>query len=94
MPLIPFTYGYRAIEDNNESKKDAVLYKKLDPVYQKRIEMIKARSPKADAEEAWNEGATAFLPSIPNGNYYPGLESTEYNMKNGEENQNPPFLSS
>jgi hypothetical protein len=86
-PLIPFTAGYNAIVDSKERKKDEVLYEKLDPVYQKRIEMIKARSPKADAEVAWNEGATAFLPSMPNGNYYGGLEATEYNLKNGEENR-------
>jgi hypothetical protein len=86
-PLIPFTAGYRAIEDSKDRKNDEALYEKLDPVYQKRIEMIKARSPKADAEEAWNEGATAFLPSMPNGSWYPGLESTEYHLKNREENQ-------
>jgi hypothetical protein len=85
-PLIPFTTGYRAIEDSNERKRDESLYEKLDPVYQKRIEMIKARSPKADAEETWKEGATAFLPSMPNGSWYPGLESTEYHLKNREEN--------
>lgn len=87
MPLIPFTAGYQAIEDSEERKQDAAIYKHLDPVYQKRIEMIKARSPKTDAEAAWNEGAVAFLPSLPQGNYYAGLEATEYNMKNGEENR-------
>jgi hypothetical protein len=87
IPLIPFTTGYNAIEDSKERKNDAILYEKLDPVYQKRIEMINARSPKADAQEAWNEGATAFLPSMPKGSYYLGLEATEYNLKNGEENR-------
>jgi hypothetical protein len=87
LPLIPFTLPYSAIEQSKVRKKDKALYQKLDPVYQKRIEMIKARSPNADADEAWNQGALVFIPSIFNGGNYPGLEKTEYNLKNGKENQ-------
>ncbi len=86
LPLIPFALPISAIEQNKDRKSDEALYAKLDPVYQKRIEMIEARSPKADAEKSWNEGTSAFLPSLPNGNYYGGLETTGYNLKNGEEN--------
>jgi hypothetical protein len=87
LPLIPFALPFSAIEENNERKKDKALYEKLDPVYQKRIEMIKARSPKADADEAWNEKAIAFLPTTHDGDNYWGLEATEVNSKNGKENQ-------
>ena len=87
MPLIPFTATYGMIADAKDRKSHKILYEKLDPVYEKRIAMVKARSPKADVEEVWNQGARAFLPFDPNGKYYLGLESTEYNLKNGEENQ-------
>jgi hypothetical protein len=75
LPLIPFALPFSAAEQIKEKKKDEALYEKLDPVYQKRIEMIKARSPKADAGEAWNEKAIAFLPTTRGGDNYWGLET-------------------
>ena len=87
MPLIPFAIPYSAIQQSQERKRDKALYEKLDPVYQQRIEMIKARSPKADAEAAWKENTVVFLPTTHGGDNYWGLEGTEYNLKNGKENQ-------
>jgi hypothetical protein len=87
LPLIPFALPFSVIEQSKERKKDEALYAKLDPVYQKRIEMIKARSPRADAEQAWNEKMPVFLPTTHGGDNYWGLGTTEYNLKNGEENQ-------
>jgi hypothetical protein len=78
LPLIPFALPYSAIEQTNERKNDKALHAKLDPVYEKRIEMIKARSPKADADEAWNENARAFLPVFTREKFYPGLESAPF----------------
>lgn len=74
MPVIPFTLGYDAIKEGKERKSDKLLYQQLDPVYEKRIEMIKARSPEADAAAVWNEGARAFLPFDPKALYHPGIE--------------------
>jgi hypothetical protein len=82
MPLMTFTIPYAAIRDANENRTDEALYKQLDPVYQKRIEMIKARSPKADAEAAWNEKTIAFL----GGDFHYDLRDTEFS-KTGEENR-------
>jgi hypothetical protein len=87
LPLFPIVFPYSAFEQIREMKEDEALYARLDPVYQKRIEMIRARSPKADADEAWNQKATAFLPTIPGGDNYWGLQGTEVNSKNGTENQ-------
>lgn len=87
MPLIPFALPISAIEQAKDRKKDEALYKQLDPVYQKRIEMIKARSPEADADTAYKENAVAFLPTVTNGNIYCGLEQTKYNIEDGRQNQ-------
>ena len=87
LPLIPFVLPYSAIEQAKDRKKDEALYRQLDPVYQKRIEMINARSPKADADEAYKENAIAFLPTIPNGDIYCGLDKSEYDAKEGQQNQ-------
>lgn len=87
LPLIPVTLPLSAIREGRQAENDKALYKKLDPVYQKRIEMIKTRSPKADADEAWSENAKAFLPTTFDGDNYLGLENTEYESKNGHENQ-------
>jgi hypothetical protein len=87
LPLIPFTLPFSAIQQNNERKNDKALYEKLDPVYEKRIEMIKARSPKADADEAWNQNARAFLPVFAGEKFYPGLESAAFDSRSGAENQ-------
>ena len=78
MPIIPFTLGYSAISESKERRSDRLLYKQLDPVYEKRIEMIKARSPEADVAVVWSEGARAFLPFQTNAIYHPGLDSDEY----------------
>jgi len=72
--VIPFTLGYNAIEESKERKNDKLLYKQLDPVYEQRIEMIKARSPEADVAVVWNEGARAFLPFDTNALYHPGID--------------------
>jgi hypothetical protein len=77
-PVIPFTMGYNLIEASKERRSDKLLYEKLDPVYKKRIEMIKARSPEVDVVVAWNEGARAFLPFETNAIYHPGLGPDVY----------------
>jgi hypothetical protein len=90
LPLIPFADAYHAISGDirKEKEKERIIQEKLNPIYQKRIEMVKARSPKADADQTWKEGVTAFLSSLGrDGGLYPGLESTEYNLKDQEENQ-------
>jgi hypothetical protein len=87
LPLIPFALPFSAIEQNNERKNDNALYEKLGPIYEKRIETIKARSPKVDANEAWNENARAFLPVFAGEKFYPGLESAPFDSRSGEENQ-------
>ena len=87
MPLIPFTAGYTAISESKERKSDKLLYQQLDPVYQKRIEMIQARSPEADAATAWAQGSRAYLPSVPNVGYYPGLDPSVYHFGRIEGNQ-------
>ena len=78
MPIIPFTAGYSAISESNERKRDKLLYEKLDPVYEQRIEMIQARSPQADVAIVWDEGTRAFLPTDMNIAYCPGIDSDEY----------------
>jgi hypothetical protein len=60
---------------------DDLLYQKLDPIYQARMKMIKARSPKADAATAWKQGAKAVLPSKRGVPYYPGLPPESYGMQ-------------
>jgi hypothetical protein len=95
MPVIPFTLGYNVIEAGKERRSDKQLYKQLDPVYKKRIEMIKERSPKADVAVVWSEGARAFLPLETNAIYHPGLGPEEYRLDlvelKQETNQSPLF---
>jgi len=89
LPLLPLMIPYAVIQDRadaKERKSDRELYKILDPVYRKRIQMIMTRSPQADADKVWSEQKTVFL-----GGNYPqgmaGLEGTgfsfspEYNQK-------------
>jgi hypothetical protein len=90
LPLIPFAGAYHAISGDirKEKEKERIIQEKLNPIYQKRIEMVKARLPKADADQVWKDGVTAFLSAAGrDGGIYPGLESTEFNLKDHEENQ-------
>ncbi len=85
LPLTPLMIPYAVVDYakyRKETNSDKAIYEKLDPVYQERIQMIKARSPKADADKAWDEKATAFL----GGDYHNGLEGTEF-CATGEDNR-------
>ena len=90
LPLIPFAGAYHLISGDlrNQRKAERKLQEVLDPVYQKRIELIQKRDPVADADQAWLDGSTAFLPSLPQGSLFPGLEGTEYHLKKGLGAQN------
>lgn len=83
LPLIPFAATYHIVSGDlrREKKAEQQLRELLDPVYQERIKMIEQRNPVADATQAWSSGARALLPSIPNGNIFPGLERTEFHLK-------------
>lgn len=88
LPLIPFAGAYHAYhiasgDWRSERKAEKQLREILDPVYEKRIKLIQQRDPTADAKQAWLSGSTAFLPSLPRGNIFPGLEHTEFNLKEG-----------
>ncbi len=96
LPLIPFALPYSIGHEISEHHSDKVLYQHLDPVYKERIKMIQARSPKADAEQAWGDKTAVFLPTTHGGDNYLGLEGTKYSSRNGGENQmlinDSPFL--
>jgi hypothetical protein len=50
--------------------------------------LIQQRNPVEDANKAWLDGSTAFLPSGPGGNIFPGLERAEFNLKKDFGSQN------
>jgi hypothetical protein len=81
LPLIPVALPFAAVREAHDAKAQKRLQAVLDPVYEKRIPLIQERDPIADAGRAWSSGARAFLPSIPRGNIFPGLEDTEFNLK-------------
>jgi hypothetical protein len=81
LPLIPVAFPYAVAWRAHDAKAQKQLQSVLDPVYEKRIPLIQERDPIADAGRAWSSGARAFLPSIPRGNIFPGLEDTEFNLK-------------
>jgi hypothetical protein len=83
LPLIPFAMPYGAITSAREEKQKRKLEEVLDPVYEQRRGMVTARDPVADAAQAWTNGARAFLPSLPRANIFPGLENTEFHLKQG-----------
>jgi hypothetical protein len=83
LPLVPVALPISAVRELSEMKAEKRLQHVLDPVYEARIKLIQARDPIADAREAWLSGARAYLPSIPHGNTFPGLENTEFNLKKG-----------
>jgi hypothetical protein len=88
LPLIPVAIPTTAVRELNEKRAEKKLQDVLDPVYESRITLIQQRDPIADAKEAWLSGARAFLPSIPRGNIFPGLENTEFNLKKGFGSEN------
>ena len=80
LPIVPVAMPYniaREVHDSNAKKK---LQEVLDPVYEKRITMIQARDPIADAKQVWAAGTQAFLPSGPGSSFFPGLENTQFNL--------------
>ena len=81
LPLIPVALPFAAVREAHDARAQKQLRAVLDPVYEKRIPLIEDRDPIADAGWAWSDGARAFLPSIPRGNIFPGLEDTEFNLK-------------
>jgi hypothetical protein len=83
LPLIPFAMPYGAITSAREEKQNRKLEDVLDPIYEQRRGMVTVRDPVTDAGQAWTNGARAFLPSIPRGNIFPGLENTEFHRKQG-----------
>ena len=88
LPLIPVALPFHFVRELNEMKAEKQLQDVLDPVYESRIRLIQERDPIADAGEAWLSGARAFLPSLPHGNTFPGLENTEFNLKKGFGSEN------
>lgn len=82
LPLIPLALPFNAIHEAHERKVEKRLQDVLDPVYEKRITMIQARDPVADAGQAWSDGTRAFLPTVsaPRGCLFPGLEKTGFNF--------------
>jgi hypothetical protein len=66
----------------------SALKDRLDPIYQSKIDTIKLRNPEQDARMAIQKGDIAFLPSTPDGDYFPGLENTaEQRTKAAENNR-------
>jgi hypothetical protein len=98
MPGIPFAMAYRAIADQHESKVQRELRARLDPVYEKRIDMIRQRDAVADANHAIETGALALLPTMPHGSIFDGLEraglfgNKEFAARNDEQVQKSEFL--
>jgi hypothetical protein len=83
LPLIPFTETYHALNQTEKKLREKREYWEsvFDPVYAERIEMIKGRSPEADAELIFSQGAEVYFPSLLNevtrfdlGALYPGVE--------------------
>jgi hypothetical protein len=83
LPLIPFAGAYHLVSGDvrKQRRAEQKLQEALDPVYQKRIELVEKRDPVGDAGQAWLDGFRAFLPSLPRGNLFPGIEGTEYHLK-------------
>ena len=81
LPLIPVAMPFAVAREAHDARAQKQLQSVLDPVYEKRIPLIQERDPIADAGRAWSSGARAFLPAIPRGNVFPGLEDTEFNLK-------------
>jgi hypothetical protein len=88
LPMIPVAIPITAVRELDEKRAEKKLQDVLDPVYENRIRLIQERDPIADAREAWLSGARAFLPSLPHGNTFPGLENTEFNLKKGFGSEN------
>ena len=57
-----------------ENQRSA-LKERLDPIYQNKRASIELRNPEADAREAMQGGSIAYLPSTPDGDFFPGLEN-------------------
>jgi hypothetical protein len=88
LPLIPVAALFRIVSGSEEKWKAKAEERRrvFDPLYRQRIEMIQARDPIADAQRALQSGSVAFLPSMPSGALYPGLEKTEFHLQDRDAN--------
>lgn len=78
VPMVPITQVYNLLNDT-EGKEERKLEKwrqQFDPIYLQRIALIAIRDPKVDATVLYQQGATAFLPTVPLARVYPGLDYT------------------
>ena len=62
------------------------LIERLDPLYLSKLDSIKNRNPEQDAKQAIQRGDIAFLPSVPGGDYFPGLENSAEQRSQAAEN--------
>lgn len=81
LPFAPVLMPIGIVQNIHETKVEKQLRDVLDTEYAKRITLIQARDPIADATQAWSAGAKAFLPSAPGGDLFPGIEDTELNAE-------------
>ena len=88
LPLIPFAEAYHGISGDTKkaAKKMEDLRARLDPVYEARITLITQREPLVDARTLQESGVIALLPSVPEFDYYPGLESSAYDLSGFDQN--------
>lgn len=77
LPFAPILMPIGVIQHVHVTKVEKQLEAKLDPEYAKKIQLIQARDPIADATQAWSAGTKSFLPSLPGGSLFPGIENTE-----------------
>ncbi|MBI2814948.1 MAG: hypothetical protein HYX71_11760 [Opitutae bacterium] len=77
IPVAPLIEGYHAVsgEQQKEQRSRDEWRAIFDPVYRKRIAMLKSRDPVGDAGIVFEEAGLTFLTSHPEGIYYPGLNS-------------------
>ncbi|MES1939082.1 hypothetical protein T5B8_02495 [Salinisphaera sp. T5B8] len=75
LPLIPFVETYDWINNTDEKRraKRRALAAHFAPIYAERTRRIRARAPKADANQLADRGVHVLLPSTPGGVVYPGL---------------------
>lgn len=82
MPKIPgFTMNPAAL-----IRRNAELKERLDPIYVQKAAAVRARNPEQDAAEALRRGEAALLPTIRNGDIFPGIDFRRHPVKSPAEN--------
>lgn len=80
----PITVPMAVIAGSHRREESEALAARLDPIYFERAARIRSRDPIIDAAKILESGLVAFMPSVPNGAFYPGLAvESSYPEKHG-----------